>query len=94
MLSLRDSRITLSAIVLGEIGLLFLHLYNVLLLKPMRLRSRLPKQGFKGPSSSFLLGNITQQKAATAKCQHMLVPCVIGLQQFLHILRCIDTNMV
>ncbi|KAJ0053697.1 hypothetical protein Pint_00056 [Pistacia integerrima] len=43
----------------------------------MRLRSRLQKQGIKGPSPSFLLGNITQikqiqQEAATAKCQQNL----------------------
>ncbi|KAK0583254.1 hypothetical protein LWI29_035199 [Acer saccharum] len=59
------SIIFLSA-VLGGVVLLFLHLYNVLVRKPKMVRSRLEKQGIRGPSPSFLLGNISEIK----KIQH------------------------
>ncbi|KAF8364932.1 hypothetical protein HHK36_033085 [Tetracentron sinense] len=49
---------------LALVGLLsfFAHLCNVLLLEPERLRSRLRRQGIRGPPPSILLGNIPQIK--------------------------------
>lgn len=41
---------------------LFLHLFELLFLKPERLRSKLRRQGIDGPSPSFLLGNIPEIK--------------------------------
>ncbi|KAF8410299.1 hypothetical protein HHK36_002825 [Tetracentron sinense] len=40
----------------------FIHLYNILWLKPERLRSKLRRQGIRGPSPSPLLGNIPEMK--------------------------------
>ncbi|KAF8364680.1 hypothetical protein HHK36_033360 [Tetracentron sinense] len=54
---------------------LLIHLYNVLFLKPERLRSKLRKQGITGPPPTFLLGNIreikkTQSTVAKAQTDH------------------------
>lgn len=66
------------AVVLGGLVLvlLFLHMYNALVLKPKKLRALLQKRGVRGPSPSFLLGNIfeirriqRQAAAAAAKDQ-------------------------
>ncbi|KAJ0112772.1 hypothetical protein Patl1_00058 [Pistacia atlantica] len=54
-------KMILSVVVGGLVGL-FLYLYNVMLLKPKILRSKLTKQGIRGPSPSFLLGNIPEMK--------------------------------
>lgn len=53
------SKILLTVVLGGFIGVL-VHLYNVLLLKPEKLRSELRRQGIKGPSPSPILGNIPQ----------------------------------
>lgn len=53
------SKILLTVVLGGFIGVL-LHLYNVFLLKPEKLRSELRRQGIKGPSPSPILGNIPQ----------------------------------
>lgn len=47
---------------LGVIVLVFLQIYNALILKPKKLRSKLQKQGINGPPPSFLLGNILEMK--------------------------------
>lgn len=54
-------KMILSVVVGGLVGLLF-YLYNVVLLKPKILRSKLTKQGIRGPSPSILLGNIHEMK--------------------------------
>ncbi|KAL5795113.1 hypothetical protein ACOSP7_003707 [Xanthoceras sorbifolium] len=53
--------VILSAVIGGVVGLLF-YLYNLLLLRPKLLRSKLQKQGISGPSPSFFLGNIPEMK--------------------------------
>ncbi|KAL2536629.1 Cytochrome [Forsythia ovata] len=54
-------KITLS-LVLGGFFVLFLQLYDALLLKPRRRRLKLQKQGIKGPIPSYLYGNIVELK--------------------------------
>lgn len=53
------AKIILSVVLVGFIGL-FVHLYNVLVLKPKRNRSKLQSQGIRGPSPSFFYGNIPE----------------------------------
>ncbi|XP_052211319.1 cytochrome P450 714C2-like [Diospyros lotus] len=50
------------AVVLGGALALLAMVYNVLLLKPSRLRAKLRRQGVRGPSPSFLYGNIPEMK--------------------------------
>lgn len=51
------------SVVLGAFVLWALYLYEVLVLQPKRLRSKLEKQGIRGPCpSSILLGNIPEMK--------------------------------
>ncbi|KAL3647511.1 hypothetical protein CASFOL_008479 [Castilleja foliolosa] len=49
--------------LLGAFLVLLLRLIDDSILKPRRLRSKLEKQGFKGPSSSLLYGNIHEMKS-------------------------------
>ena len=61
----------------GGFVLLFLYVYERLILKPKRQRSKLEKQGIRGPYPSFFLGNIPEIKtihlnlhrSATAKAE-------------------------
>lgn len=56
------------SVLLGGFVVLFLYLYESLVLKPKRLRSKLEKQGIRGPSpSSVLLGNIPEMKSIKLK---------------------------
>ncbi|XP_020413623.1 cytochrome P450 714C2 isoform X2 [Prunus persica] len=51
------------SVLLGGLVLLLLYLYESLVLKQKRLRSKLEKQGIRGPSpSSIFLGNIPEMK--------------------------------
>lgn len=51
------------SVVLGGFVIWALYLYEVLVLQPKRLRSKLEKQGIRGPCpSSILLGNIPEMK--------------------------------
>ncbi|GMP62179.1 hypothetical protein CsSME_00024377 [Camellia sinensis var. sinensis] len=50
------------SVALGGFVVLFVHLYNVLVWKPRRLRSKLQSQGIRGPSPTFLYGNIPEIK--------------------------------
>ncbi|XP_010256391.1 PREDICTED: cytochrome P450 714C2-like [Nelumbo nucifera] len=52
-----------SLVVVGAFSL-FIHLCNILWVKPQRIRCELQKQGICGPPPSFLLGNIREMKAA------------------------------
>ncbi|EEF35958.1 cytochrome P450 714C2 [Ricinus communis] len=54
-------RILVSFAVVGFFGIL-LRVYNVLVLKPERLRSILKKQGINGPPPTLVLGNIREIK--------------------------------
>uniref|UniRef100_A0A2C9V5Q1 Cytochrome P450 n=2 Tax=Manihot esculenta TaxID=3983 RepID=A0A2C9V5Q1_MANES len=58
-----DSKMLLSFVFIVFFGVV-IRLYNVLVLKPKRLRSILKKQGINGPAPTFLLGNITDIKKA------------------------------
>uniref|UniRef100_A0A1W7HBQ9 Cytochrome P450 n=1 Tax=Scoparia dulcis TaxID=107240 RepID=A0A1W7HBQ9_SCODU len=50
------------SLVLGGFLLLFLWLFDDLVLKPKRLRSKLEKQGIRGPRPSILYGNLSEMK--------------------------------
>ena len=54
-------RLLISVAVVSVLGLL-VRLYQVLMLKPERLRSKLRKQGNRGPAPTILLGNIREIK--------------------------------
>lgn len=54
-------RLLISVAVVSVLGLL-VRLYQVLMLKPERLRSKLRKQGIRGPAPTILLGNIREIK--------------------------------
>lgn len=56
-----SAKIILS-LVLGGSLVLFAHLTSILLLHPRKLRSKLQSQGIKGPSPSFLYGNLLEIK--------------------------------
>lgn len=56
------AKIILSVVLAGALVLLG-QVYRVLILKPTRIRSKLHKQGIKGPSPVFLYGNIPQMKS-------------------------------
>ncbi|KAG2672069.1 hypothetical protein I3760_13G021800 [Carya illinoinensis] len=49
---------TIASVVLGGFLVLLVYLYNLLVLKPKNLRAKLQRQGIRGPSPSFLVGNI------------------------------------
>ncbi|KAL3537100.1 hypothetical protein ACH5RR_000466 [Cinchona calisaya] len=53
----------ISSLVLAGALVLLGQLYHVLILKPRRIRSKLLKQGIKGPSPVFLYGNIPEMKS-------------------------------
>ncbi|KAJ8573412.1 hypothetical protein K7X08_009923 [Anisodus acutangulus] len=50
------------SLVFGGSLVFFAHLINVLLLYPRKLRSKFQSQGIKGPSPSFLYGNLPDIK--------------------------------
>ncbi|KAL0458974.1 UNVERIFIED_CONTAM: cytochrome [Sesamum latifolium] len=52
-----------SFVFVGVLGLFF-RVYNALVAEPRRLRTALGKQGLRGPSPTFLLGNILEMKKA------------------------------
>ena len=54
-------KITVS-VILGGVLVMLVHLYKLLILKPKLLRGRLERQGIRGPSPSFLFGNIPEMK--------------------------------
>ena len=62
------------SVVLGGVVGLFIYLYNTLILKPKRLQLRLGKQGIRGPSPSFLVGNIPQIKRIQTQKAHSTTP--------------------
>ncbi|MED6185412.1 hypothetical protein PIB30_056830 [Stylosanthes scabra] len=54
-----DPRYLTTIVLVGFVGLLVV-LYNNLVLKPKRIRSKLSNQGINGPTPTFLLGNIRE----------------------------------
>ncbi|XVF75706.1 hypothetical protein PTKIN_Ptkin13bG0208200 [Pterospermum kingtungense] len=60
-LSSVPTKIMLTVLMLGFVGLL-VRLFEELVLKPARLRSKLRKYGISGPPPSILLGNIPEMK--------------------------------
>ncbi|KAK9911141.1 hypothetical protein M0R45_035064 [Rubus argutus] len=57
------------SILVGGFLVLFLYLYKLLILRPKWIRSKLEKQGIRGPPPSFLLGNISGIKRLQLKVQ-------------------------
>ena len=58
------------SVVLGGVVWFLLYLYTTLIWKPKRLQSRLEKQGIRGPSPSFLVGNVPDiKRIQTQKAQ-------------------------
>ena len=58
------------SVVLGGVVWFLLYLYTTLIWKPKRLQSRLGKQGIRGPSPSFLVGNVPDiKRIQTQKAQ-------------------------
>ncbi|KAL0007455.1 hypothetical protein SO802_008957 [Lithocarpus litseifolius] len=56
----------------------FVHLYNVLVRKPERLRAVLRKRGISGPRPTFLLGNMTEFKKALSTTERKVVTMSTG----------------
>lgn len=50
------------SVLLGGFVIGVLYLFEVLVLQPKRLRSKLEKQGIRGPPPTILLGNIPEMK--------------------------------
>ena len=63
------AHIILSVVFTGLVVLAVQYLFNALILKPKRLRSKLQKQGIKGPSTSILLGNILDIKRIESRAR-------------------------
>ncbi|KAF8380603.1 hypothetical protein HHK36_028091 [Tetracentron sinense] len=59
-------KIVFSLALLGVFGL-FIHLFDILWLKPERLRAKLRRQGIRGPQPYFLVGNIPDMKKKKKK---------------------------
>lgn len=59
-------KIMLTIALLGLISILF-RVADTVILNPMRLRTKLRRQGIGGPPPSFLLGNILDLKKAKSK---------------------------
>ncbi|KAK9273369.1 hypothetical protein L1049_018179 [Liquidambar formosana] len=57
----------LLSVVLGGLLVVLVYVYNLLVLKPNGLRSKLRRQGIRGPFPSFLLGNIPEMKRIQAQ---------------------------
>lgn len=55
------------SVLLGGFLVLFLYLCELVLLRPRGLRSKLGKQGIRGPPPSFLLGNLSAIKRLQSK---------------------------
>ncbi|EOY19021.1 hypothetical protein SCA6_000714 [Theobroma cacao] len=65
-LQLLSIKVMVTALLLGLLGVL-VYLFEALILKPERLRSKLGKQGIQGPPPSILLGNIREMKKIQSK---------------------------
>ncbi|XWS56336.1 hypothetical protein CRYUN_Cryun09bG0077200 [Craigia yunnanensis] len=74
--------ISVTTLWLGFIALI-IRLFDALILKPKRLRSRLQKQGIQGPPSSFLLGNLRDLKKTRLKGSTFMFS--MGNTQILHL---------
>ena len=57
------------SVLVGGFLFLFLYLYELLILRPKGLRSKLQKQGIRGSPPSFLLGNIPALRRLQSKVQ-------------------------
>lgn len=64
----------LLTVVLGGFIRLFVHLFNVLMSKPQRLRLKLRRQGIKGPLPLLFVGNIPQMKRIQLQLQSTTSP--------------------
>ncbi|KAA8539725.1 hypothetical protein F0562_026417 [Nyssa sinensis] len=53
---------TFNSLGLSVLACLFLYFFNIIWLKPQRLRWKLQKQGIKGPQPSFLYGNVPEMQ--------------------------------
>nr|ASB17945.1 cytochrome P450 CYP714E38 [Polygala tenuifolia] len=64
-----NTNLLFSTVIFMVVFTISLRLYNVLHLKPNRIRSRLVEQGMQGPKPAILLGNIPQLKKMQANLQ-------------------------
>ncbi|EOY19464.1 Cytochrome P450 [Theobroma cacao] len=64
-------KVWVTSLLLG-IFTIIIHLFDTLILKPGRLRSRLQKQGIQSPPSSMLLGNLRDIKKTRLKASKSL----------------------
>ncbi|XP_050385008.1 cytochrome P450 714C2-like isoform X2 [Argentina anserina] len=67
-LAVTAEKIVLSVLV-GGCLILFSYLYDLLLLRPKSIRSKLQKQGIRGPPPTFLLGTLPEMKRLQNKQQ-------------------------
>lgn len=67
-LAVAAKMIVLSLLV-GGFVFFFSYLCEFLLLRPKSIRSKLEKQGIRGPPPSFLLGNLPEMKRLQSKLQ-------------------------
>ena len=55
------------SLLVGGFLLFFSYLCELLLLRPKSIRSKLEKQGIRGPPPSFLIGNLPEMKRLQSK---------------------------
>lgn len=61
--------VLLVSVLFGGFVVSTLFVYEKLMVKPQRQRSKLEKQGIRGPHPSFLLGNIPEMKTIRLNLQ-------------------------
>ncbi|KAL6130535.1 hypothetical protein ACLB2K_068914 [Fragaria x ananassa] len=67
------AKLIVLSVLVGGFSFLFSYLCELLLLRPKSIRSKLEKQGIRGPPPTFLLGNIPEMKRLQSKQQGQLI---------------------
>ncbi|XP_062000257.1 cytochrome P450 714C2-like [Rosa rugosa] len=63
------AKMVVLSVLVGGLLFLFSYLCELLLLRPKSIRSKLEKQGIRGPCPTFLLGNLAEQMRLQSKQQ-------------------------